>query len=82
MTERLSLHLDIGGFPSGSDSKESAGNAGDLISGSGRSSGEENSNHSIIFAWEIPWKEEPGGLHSPWGCKGSAMTERLIFWVL
>ena len=44
MTERLLLHLDIGGFPSGSDGKESACNAGNLIPGSGRSSGEENSN--------------------------------------
>ena len=35
-----------GGFPSGSDSKESACNAGDagLIPGSGRSLGEGNSN--------------------------------------
>ena len=24
--------------------------------------------HSSIFAWRIPWTEEPGGL-SPWGCK-------------
>ena len=25
----------------------------------------------------LPWTEEPGGLHSPWGCKESEMTERL-----
>ena len=25
--------------------------------------------HSSILAWEIPWTEEPGGLHSPWGRK-------------
>jgi len=25
--------------------------------------------HSNIFAWRIPWTEEPGGLHSPWGHK-------------
>ena len=24
--------------------------------------------HSSIPAWEIPWSEEPGGLH-PWGRK-------------
>ena len=24
--------------------------------------------HSSIFAWRIPWTEEPGGLH-PWGLK-------------
>ena len=32
--------------------------------------------HSSILAWEIPWTEDPGGLH-PWGCKQSDMTERL-----
>ena len=25
--------------------------------------------HSTILAWRIPWIEEPGGLHSPWGRK-------------
>ena len=51
-------------FPGGSDGKESAYNAGDLslISGSGRSPGEVI--HSSILAWEIPWREEPGGLQS------------------
>ena len=29
--------------------------------------------HSIIFAWEIPWTEEPGC--SPWGLKDSDTTE-------
>ena len=28
--------------------------------------------HSSILAWEIPWTEEPGGLH-PWGRKESDM---------
>ena len=31
--------------------------------------------HSSILAWRIPWKEEPGGLYSPWGHKESDMTE-------
>ena len=22
--------------------------------------------HSSILAWRIPWREETGGLHSPW----------------
>ena len=54
------------GFPGGSDSKESAPNAGDpgSILGSGRSPGEGKGNHSSILAWEIPWTEEPGGLQS------------------
>ena len=25
---------------------------------------EEMATHSSIFAWEIPWKEEPGGLQA------------------
>ena len=24
--------------------------------------------HASIFAWEISWTEETGGLYSPWGC--------------
>jgi len=28
----------------------------------GRSAGEGNGNHSSILAWEIPWREGPGGL--------------------
>ena len=61
------------GFPSSSDGKESACNAGDLglIPGLGK----------------IPWRRErlptsvfrPGefhGLYSPWGCKESDATER------
>ena len=30
--------------------------------------------HSSIFAWRIPWTEEPVG-YSPWGHKESDMTE-------
>ena len=30
---------------------------------------------SRILAWEIPGTEEPAGLHSPWGCRESDMTE-------
>ena len=32
--------------------------------------------HYSIFAWRIPWTEEPIG-YSSWGCKESDMTERL-----
>ena len=35
-----------------------------LITGSGRSPGEETATHSSFLAWEIPWTEEPGGLQS------------------
>ena len=53
-------------FPGGSDSKESACNAGDLdlIPGSGRFPGGSMATHSSILAWRIPWTEEPGGLQS------------------
>ena len=27
----------------------------------------EMTTHSSILAWKIPWMEEPGGLHGPWG---------------
>ena len=33
--------------------------------------------HSKILAWEIPWTEEPGGLHSPWDGKDLNTTEQL-----
>ena len=50
--------------PGGSDSEESACNAGDpgLIPGSERFPGEENGYPLRFFAWRIPWTEEPGGL--------------------
>ena len=31
--------------------------------------------HSSVFAWRIPWTEEPGGGCSPWGCRESDTTE-------
>ena len=34
------------------------------IPGWGRSPEEETATHSSILAWEIPWSEEPGGLHT------------------
>ena len=53
-------------FPGDSAGKASAYNAGDLgsIPGLGRSPGEGNGNHVSTLAWEIPWMEEPGRLHS------------------
>ena len=53
------------GFPSGSDGKASACNAGDpgLIPELERSPEEENGNsHSSVLAWRILWAEEPCGL--------------------
>ena len=53
-------------FPGGSDSKESACNAGDPGStpGSGRCPGEENGHRTSIPVWRTPWTEEPSGLQS------------------
>ena len=34
----------------------------------------EIATHSSILVWEIPWTEEPSGLHSFWGLKESDMT--------
>ena len=58
---RVSINM---GFPGGSDSKESACNAGDRgsIPGLGRSLEEGVATHFSIFAWRIPWTEEAGGL--------------------
>ena len=39
----------------------------------------EMATHSSVLAWRIPWTEEPGGLHSPWGREESDTTERLPF---
>ena len=36
----------------------------------------EMTAHSSIFAWEIPWTAEPGGLHSPWGHKESGNSNK------
>ena len=43
--------------------------------GKGDSLEKEMATRSSILAWEIPWTEEPGGLHSPWGRKESDTTE-------
>ena len=53
-------------LPGGSDSNESACNAGDLglIPGSGRSPGERSGNPSSVLAWEIPGTEESAKLQS------------------
>ena len=55
------------GFPG----KESACSAGDpgSIPGLGRSPGDWNGYPSSILAWRNPWTEDPGRLHSPWGCR-------------
>ena len=50
------------GFPGGSDGKESASNAGDLVSIHGSKDPLEKgmANHSSILAGKIPWTQKPG----------------------
>ena len=59
-------HSSILGLPWGSDGKESSRNARDLgsVPGLGRSPGGGNGSPLSIFAWRIPWAQEPGGLQS------------------
>ena len=59
----LTLYL---GFPGGSDSKESACNAGDMVWSMDQEDPleKEMATHSSTLAWRIPWREEPGGLQS------------------
>ena len=51
-------------FPGGSDGKDSACNAGDLVQSLGKEDPleEEIATHSNILAWEISWTKETGGL--------------------
>ena len=52
------------GFPGGSDGKESARNAGDLVLIPGLEDPLEKGTaaHSSILAWRVPWTEEHGRL--------------------
>ena len=71
-------HL-LPGFPSGSDGKESACNAGDpgLSPGSERSPGEGNGYPVQHFCLEIPHGQRSLVGYSPWGSKESDTTEWL-----
>ena len=67
------------GFPGGSDSKESACNAGDLgsIPGLGRSPGGGHGNPLQYSCLENPHGQRSLAGYSSWGCKESDTTERL-----
>ena len=54
----------LGGFPGGSDGKETAYDVEDpgSIPGLGRSPSEGNDNPLSILAWRISWTEEPDWL--------------------
>ena len=40
----------------------------------------EIATHSSILAWRIPWREEPGGLHTVHGVAELDTTEQLHFY--
>ena len=65
------------GFPGGSDSKESACNAGDLdsIPGLGRSPGRGHGNPLQYSCLENPHGQRSLVGYSPWGRKESDITE-------
>ena len=52
------------GLPGSSDGKESDCKARGSIPGLGRFPRVGNGNPPSIFAWRVPWTEEPGGLQS------------------
>ena len=66
-------------FPGGSDSQESAYNAGGLglIPGLGRSPGGGHGNPLQYSCLENPHGQRSLAVYSPWGCKESDTTERL-----
>ena len=71
------------GFPGGSDSKESAHNAGTWVQSLGWEDPLERGMaiHSSILAWRIPWTEEAGRLQSK-GHKELDMTEQLTLKII
>ena len=78
----FAILISILGFPGVKVIKNPPVNAGGtegagLIPGWKDSLEEKIATHSSILAWKIPWTEEPGRLHKPWGCKESDMTEQL-----
>ena len=64
------------GFPDGSVVKNPPANMGDLGMIQEDPLEEETETHFSIFAWKIPWTEEPI-VYSPWGHKELDTTQQL-----
>ena len=66
MKERCTYFRVLGGFPGGSDCKESACNAVTRVQTLGQEDPmeKEMATFSSILAWRIPWTKEPGRLQS------------------
>ena len=62
----ITRFIKVKDFPGGSDSKESAYNAGDPSSIPSQEDPLDKgmATHSSILAWRIPWTEEPDELQS------------------
>ena len=62
----LSTYRGLKELPGGSDSKESACNAGEVVPSLDweDTPEKEMAARSSILVWRIPWTEEPGGLQS------------------
>ena len=52
------------GFPNGSMAKKLLAGVRNSVPGQEDPLEKEMATHSNILAWEIPWTEEPDGLHS------------------
>ena len=83
--EKKSQVCKAPGFPSGSDSKESACHAGELCWEDHPEKG--MATYSSIVAWRIPWTEEPGALQfmgsqrvgQNWSAKTQKSPEILLY---
>ena len=66
LSHQHNCHAPPPGFPGISVDKESSYTAGDpgSIPGWEDPLKKEMATHSSILAWEVPWREEPGGLRS------------------
>ena len=71
------------GFPGGSNSKESACNAGDTgsIPGWGRSPGEGHGNPLQYSCQRIPWTEEPGRVQSMKSKRAGHGKNSTFWWI-
>ena len=65
------------GFPNGSMAKKLLAGVRNSVPGQEDPLEKEMATHSNILAWEIPWTEEPDGLHSSWDHKESDVNEWL-----
>ena len=86
MEERCAYFRVLGGFPGGSDGKESASNAVTRVQTLGQEDPmeKEMATFSSILAWRIPWTKEPGRLQSMEsqrvGHDWMTITDSLIHW--